>query len=547
VDNDEEFISPDIGRASSKDESGHEAWELLDAQSNEASALAGDLKMGSTMESIERLDHASSKMDSTTYHPTMINSNDSWMDNNAKMDASTPQRQFALRGTGEGPHHHDHLEKQREHLAPSVSIPTPVADSPRTTEQKATPTLQQATQSSDWDMKIIERKQIHNDAVSGCVFLQDEKEPNGTILVTTSLDGGLKAHKVTFEAGGAAEDKGPLGFASPFTKFSYNTIMNRNPAAQMPAPSKLTEYRVHSARDPLASLVIASDGNGGSIAFAGGHDDIVLAYGMKSACAVASLYSHRDAVTGLDLITRTALDTDGTIWLENSTHLLFTGSWDATLKIWSTSISSGETVAINREPVAELFDADASIVCVSAQSIPSDGIFIAAGCADGSFCVWNIHTDGVQVLIHKETARRGLGPCSVVKLVVESEKLHLFTASSTGRLVSYSIGDDTLKRDSAVSIGVAVTSMIYTEGVLLAGCSDGGLRLIPVSEASFFGSKPTMWSSINNKESSPGISSLTVTFIEKNGGLRCICCTGAEDGSVLLFELKKVHQPSIKL
>ena len=48
--------------------------------------------------------------------------------------------------------------------------------------------------------------------------------------------------------------------------------------------------------------------------------------------------------------------------------------------------------------MAELFDADSSIVCVSAVSVqhlePNGGIVIAAGCADGSFCVWNLHGDG---------------------------------------------------------------------------------------------------------------------------------------------------------
>ena len=58
----------------------------------------------------------------------------------------------------------------------------------------------------------------------------------------------------------------------------------------------------------------------------------------------------------------------------------------------------GETVSVDREPLAELFDADSSIVCVSAISVqhlePNGGIVIAAGCADGSFCVWNLHGDG---------------------------------------------------------------------------------------------------------------------------------------------------------
>ena len=65
----------------------------------------------------------------------------------------------------------------------------------------------------------------------------------------------------------------------------------------------------------------------------------------------------------------------------------------------------GETVSVNQEPLAELFDADSSIVCVSAISVqhlePNGGIVIAAGCADGSFCVWNLHGDG-GMLVHPD-------------------------------------------------------------------------------------------------------------------------------------------------
>jgi WD40 repeat protein len=129
----------------------------------------------------------------------------------------------------------------------------------------------------------------------------------------------------------------------------------------------------------------------------------VLAYGINSACVVASVYSHRDAVTGLDLLPRSSSPLGSTsrtaeptsaLWLEHSTHIMVSGSWDATVKVWSVTVANGETVSINREPLGELFDAESSIVCVSVESVPGGGIVIGAGCADGSFCVWNLHNDG---------------------------------------------------------------------------------------------------------------------------------------------------------
>jgi WD40 repeat protein len=215
-------------------------------------------------------------------------------------------------------------------------------------------------------------------------------------------------------------------------------------------------------------------------------------------------------------------------------------------------------VAIHREPLAELFDADSSIVCVTA--IPTsfgsegvtdsdidaddDGIVIAAGCADGSFCVWNVHSDGVQVVLHKEPARRGSGPCSVVKWVDNGDgRLALFAAFSTGVVASYALFEGGLHRMSAVSIGVAILSLVHADGHLWLGSSDGALRLIPVREGGYF-DKPTLWTAVNHK-ASPGITSISVTPLPKSttgasaNVTDFVCCTGGEDGSVALFELRK--------
>jgi WD40 repeat protein len=177
-------------------------------------------------------------------------------------------------------------------------------------------------------------------------------------------------------------------FTGTLSKFPYIGV---SPAATQ--ESKLSPYRKHTSADPLACLVGTDDGHGGQIVFAGGHDDVVLAYGINSACAVASVYSHRDAVTGLDIIERPAIGAESVLWSESSTHIMVSGSWDATVKVWSVRVESGEAVSINREPLAELFDADSSVGCISATPI-NGGIAICAGCADGSFVVWICHDDG---------------------------------------------------------------------------------------------------------------------------------------------------------
>jgi factor associated with neutral sphingomyelinase activation len=524
---DEAFISEDVGRASSKEDlGGREAWELLDNPITVIPRTSDELAAPSSDASVD----GPSK--SLTPIATPVSISSSFIKDTTATTSATSGK-MPLRGSGQAGDSSDLRTGNSfgEMNQPTLSVPSATV-APTTSLPKEQHSLE-TSKSAEWDMSVVERRKIHNDAVSGCVLWLVPTAPEKSILVSTSLDGGLSVHKVTLDATPANEEQDKGSFTSTFAKFSYSTIMSR--AQGVSTQSKLTEFRTHSSRDPLASLVLASDGADGHVAFAGGHDDVVLAYGINSACAVASVYSHRDAVTGLDLITRTPLDSECVLWPEKSTHILVSGSWDATIKVWSAIVATGEAVTIQREPLAELFDADSGIVCTSSLTVPTGGIVIAAGCADGSFCVWELHNDGVQIVLHNEVAKRGSGPCSVVQWIAEGGSLHLFAAFSTGKVASYTLMDGRLQRVSAVSVGVAILSMKYSNGVLLVGCADGGLRLIPVRPGSSFGTKPTLWTAVNNKNA-PGISCISVTYMDT----RCICCTGGEDGSVLVFELKRV-------
>ena len=527
----EDFVSLDLGRASSKEDSSREAWELLDAPTDPGPN--DDFSQSFLTRSNENpeledttLAKESNAASQDRYGSAFSSSFDQL---SGVSNAVSPSRLGAEEENG----------PETDPASPLIRSGNPI---PSPLDSQNVQHVPGNTATSEWTMSVIEKERIHNDAVSACVLLLHETQPRMSVLATTSLDGGLKIHNLEVGSSTPRTNKDQGGFQASLSRFSYNTIMNRGQAAQAATKSKLTEFRSHSSNDPLASLVLALDGAGGSIAFAGGHDDVVLAYGVNSGCAVASVYSHRDAVTGLDLIARSPFDTGNALWLDNSTHVMISGSWDATVKIWSASVSSGETVSVSREPLAELFDADASIVCVSAKSIPTGGIVIGAGCADGSFCVWNVHSDGVQVVIHNEPAIRGAGPCSVVQWVSVGGSLHMFAGFSTGRIASYTLVDGSrLERKNAVSIGAAVLSLVYSDGLLLVGCADGGLRVITIQDGFNFGAKPTLWNSILDS-SSPGISCISVAYggDEKRKENKYICCAGGEDGSVALFELSRV-------
>lgn len=79
------------------------------------------------------------------------------------------------------------------------------------------------------------------------------------------------------------------------------------------------------------------------------------------------------------------------------------------------------------------------------------------------------------------------------------------------------------------------------DGGLLAGCVDGGLRLLPLRDGASFDGKPTLWNAVNGK-SSPALTCINSGVATNEWGYqRLICSTGAEDGSVTLFELKKAY------
>jgi len=257
----------------------------------------------------------------------------------------------------------------------------------------------QSISNDGWDLKVLSKKMIHGDCVSSCSILVRSSIIH---IVSVSLDGSMMVHKVTQgkdETNRAPQKRSFYGTKAaalvgrtrlPFRSGSYSTNESSN------HEEKFELYRTHASTDPLACLDIARDKTDGHVVFAGGHNDGVVAYGINSACALASVYSHRDAVTGLNLIPRSAFG-DSPAYSNGTslpTHIMITGSWDATLKCWSVVLADDETVSINREPIAELFDADASIVCISSVEIHGTGVVISAGCADGSFVVWLFRLDG---------------------------------------------------------------------------------------------------------------------------------------------------------
>ena len=274
---------------------------------------------------------------------------------------------------------------------------------------------------------IVAPSKIHSGAVSGCRLLFPSDASSSCYLTTVSLDGSLLVHTIpALRSWGDGDDRfrtrrsftaaraGASGkFSSYLSGASVSCSADRGAGS---SGSGLLPHRSHSSVEPLACLgPLVPDGSTpgrGHVTFAGGHDNVVFAYGLRSACALASIYAHRDAVTGIDVISRRrggsprqpsspsfsplrSLGGGGGGGGGPTRHILVTGSWDATVKLWPCSVAPGETISIGREPTAELFDAESGVVCVSATDARGGvGLAVAAGCADGSLIVWMCFDNG---------------------------------------------------------------------------------------------------------------------------------------------------------
>ena len=346
-----------------------------------------------------------------------------------------------------------------------------------------TPSLnKQYSQDRSWEFQPIASAQIHSNTVTGCCV---SFGPKKSIVTTTSLDGNLMVHVLSNNQNEKPNFPGRKGFSNiqnlASLHVSHSSLgVGGNHARQ---GQRFHVFRSHTSTTPLACLTTVTDAtNNSQVAFTGGHDDVIMAYGVNSACGLASVYSHRDVITGIDVVPFKLDSNDN-----SSTHIMISGSEDAMVKLWNVSIRQGEVVEIDKDPILELFDAESSILDVSGFTTSDiggktreKGIYIAAGCTDGSIISWFWNGQSKTIFLHSNSfdcvtsclshktplqgnivkyrheARRDLGPCTCIQWVVSQDKVLLVAGFRNGRIATFVLQGEKCLPVGVIDIGASV-------------------------------------------------------------------------------------------
>uniref|UniRef100_A0A7S1BQY0 BEACH domain-containing protein n=1 Tax=Corethron hystrix TaxID=216773 RepID=A0A7S1BQY0_9STRA len=382
---------------------------------------------------------------------------------------------------------------------------------------------------------------------------------------------------------------------------SSSSQKQRRPARRKHQQPGLMLQQSHSLGTmPLSCIVLAEDGYGGNVAIVGGYDDRVtilsaspsrpqsshesdtgtiattaqwylgatttadVVHTSLTGAILASFHGHSDTVSSLHIVGCT----DPLV----STHSLVTSGWDACVKVFPLDFSF-DGVEVREDLVVELYDAESAVCGVGAvviQAPSAEGekeeedhtgrggsqrrrrTAISAGCDDGTIIVWLQGDTGSFEMVYKHTAETSGSPCTVIKFATphtNDSTTYIYAAFQSGRIIQLSLCGHNVKIIGEMILESQILDMtVSSPHFIFCTCQDGSLRVLHLPAGIVSQEIPVRALRAIHGAKSPAIGAVAVVKGDgeeqenrcKDNGL-ChdgfLCATGADDGSVVIFEL----------
>ncbi|XP_033115395.1 protein FAN-like [Anneissia japonica] len=187
---------------------------------------------------------------------------------------------------------------------------------------------------------------------------------------------------------------------------------------------------------PLSSIILLPNEK---LVLIASWDDSVYLYSMEYGRVVSQLTLHDDAVSAM-------------CWQDN---MLFTGSWDSTIKVWAYD-PEADPKKLAVKPIMEL-DHESGVSCIHVNSNNSQ---ILSGTKDGIVYLWDVECQSVL-----RQTQSHVGAVTCVKFSIDGQRMVSCGEDCYMRVVDINTGTEILAKD----LGQNISCLCWPQNYLIAG------------------------------------------------------------------------------
>ncbi|CAM6118833.1 unnamed protein product [Calypogeia fissa] len=277
---------------------------------------------------------------------------------------------------------------------------------------------------------------------------------------------------------------------------------------------------------PLAALALASSSDAYPTVLAGSYDDCVYAYSVDYGRALGKIRVHEDSVSCVKIS-------------GSSSQRMVTGSWDATVKVWSIEegrcgwasiFSSVSTSDTGHLPEAEL-EHEAAVWSLDVAEV---GALAVSGAEDGTVIAWDLRAPATSMWQHST----GGGPAAGLKLTEDNNQVVVASHDGTLHVLEVRKGGATL---ATKNCGSPLKCCEVAGSVAIAGSTDGSLHFWPFEDGAEATSPAQEKTTNNFLDYSPihdhkdAVNCITIARGNRTNGAKL--ATSSEDCSIQVYRV----------